>query len=284
MTRKNLSLIAFACLGVLGMVGSASACQFTQWGQGSPPGGGTTSSGAGMLVASQPDGQNGTTPGNNVARYSGKCGSLSKAPGNMVRDGLPGSETAYHARFYAFTGVTGGTARIFRAVSSTAQDAILVDYNATSGSFVFTTLGGNQSATGIVANRWYAIELFWSNGGQMTVSVQGNGSKTPITVPNVAAGSSNIDYVELGWISGAATASPGIVTDAFESRRATNIGRLPRGDANNNGSLSFGDASAIVNEVLNGALNLGQPDCNENGGLSFGDASCVVDLVLNGGT
>jgi hypothetical protein len=134
------------------MASNASACSFNAWGQGSPAGGGTVASGGvgTILIAGSPPA---------VSRYSGVCGSQSTVAGNYVQDGLPGAEQNYRVRFYVLTGLSAGSATVFKALSNVPATAIQVDYDATAGNFNFTTLGGSTWVGSIVSNKWYAIEL-----------------------------------------------------------------------------------------------------------------------------
>lgn len=259
------------------MVGSASACSFTQWGQGAPAGGPTVGTVGTTLIAGSPP---------TVARYAGLCAAQSTAAGNYVQDGSPSAETNYRVRFYVFTGLSAGTATVFQALrTSDSLPAIAVDYDATAGNFVFKTANGANSVNvgSIAQSKWYAIELNWANGGNMAINVQGNAASTT-TAATVAAGSGNIDVAQLGWIAGAGTpiAGKAIITDAFESRRATAIGVLCRGDGNGDTNRNSGDLIAIRNDFLGLGLATGQPDCNQDGAVNSGDLICVRNIFLAG--
>jgi len=251
------------------MAGSASACSFTNWN------GGTSA------TAPTPGQPTDATP---VPRYSGKCGLLSTGTGQFVIDNTPATEAAYRVRFYVYTGLVSGTATVFQALNNSAAAAITVDYNATAGNFAFTTGAGTTNVGGaIVQNRWYAIELSWTNGGNMDINVQGNAATTT-TAGQIGAGpSTNIDSVKLGWVAGAGVTDAthkGIVVDAFESRRATAIGRLCRADANNSGTITAADRSAITAELgASLTLGTGQPDANEDGRVTAGDRSAITALL-----
>jgi len=291
-TRKTTSILTLACLGVLGMATSASACTFTAW---KPPGnanGGVTQSAAGMIVASQPDGANGqdgagTANNTSVARYSGKCASKAKAAGNFSFDGSPGAEQAYRVRFYVYTGITGGAAKVFQATDTGgATDVISVTYDPGASSFIFNPTGTVGS---IQANKWYRVELNWAAGAPMGITVQGAGAASPTTINSSTNGAGNIETARLGWVANVSGSPVGTIsTDAFESRRATAIGPLCRGDANNSGSgtaINVFDTVTLINEINNPAsLALGQPDCNEDGSVNIFDRVCVVGLINAGAT
>jgi hypothetical protein len=271
-------MLALACLGLLGMAGSASACSTAQWLGGAPG-----------VVAGQPD------DASPVPRYSGKCGALSAAVGQASTDTTPGAETAYRAQFYVYTGLVSGTARVFRAQSNAPADVITVDYNATAGSFVVNAGGSTTISTvnsvAIAQNKWYAIQLDWSNGGNLNVRVQGNNSLLPATA-TIAAGSGNIETVSLGWVSNGATPGAtdgthkGIVTDVFESRRATEIPRACRGDANGDGIYGVQDRIVMTNEILKlsgdntKTISSFTPDANEDGLVSVQDRIIVTNFII----
>lgn len=283
MIRKTK--IAAVILGLATLAGAemATACSTAAWGAGSPPGGGVVG------TASAGD------PTTGVKRYGGRCGLRATAPGNFVQDGTPAgaSEGAYIGRFYVFTGNTG-EATIFQGVSG-SENIINIAYNntgtqATSGFKFYKANGATfDQVTNIRANSWYSIEFNWNRtAGTLDVVVQGNGTAAQdpaaFTGHTSSGGTVGIDFVKLGWIAGGAGTE--VVVDAFESRRATAIGRLLRGDANGSGTISIGDATAIVTEVNGGTLAGGAgtnpaPECNEQSGLSIGDATCVVNIVNN---
>lgn len=277
MTRKSQSILALACLGLLGAATNASACSFAQWN------GGTTGTVGTTLIAGQPD------DANPVPRYVGKCGSLATATGNFTTDNTPSAEAAYRVQFYVYTGLASGTATVFQALNNSAATAIQVDYNATAGQFTFTAGASvSTAAASIAQNRWYAVQLNWANGGSMAINVQGANSLTT-TALSVAAGSSNIETARLGWVSGAATTDAthkGIVVDAFESRRATEIARVCRGDANGDGVYGVQDRIAMTNEILRlsgdltKALPTGAPDADESGFVSVADRILVTNFII----
>lgn len=289
MTRKTTSILTLACLGMLGMASSASACTFAAW---KPPGnanGTATQSAPGMLVAGQPDGTNaqdaaGTATSNQfVPRYAGKCASWAKAVGNFTTDGSPGNEQAYRVRFYVYTGLASGTATVFKAVDGSANTAIQVDYDATGGNFNFVPTG---TIPGIQKNKWYRVELNWAAGAPMGITVQGARASTATTANSTANGQFNIENAMLGWVANGATPGVtdgthiGILTDAFESRRATAIGPLVRGDAEGNGSVGGEDIIAVRKDILSIALAGGQPDATEDGAVDGSDLISIRRIIL----
>lgn len=276
MIRKSQLFLALA--GLVGMNAAMAVCNTTAWGAGSV-----------TAVVGAP------TPGNPtvadadgvVRRYSGQCGLRATALGNYVQDGTPTAEPSFIARFYVYAGVTGGSAKVFNALNTTAAGSTFsVDWNGTGFDFK-NGAGATQftiAAPGAAPfnNKWYAVELKYTDSTDtIAANVKGNSSLTQNAGTSAGFTTAGPDTIQLGFISGAATGE--IHVDAYESRRSTDIGRLLRGDANNIGGRSFADAGAIVNEQLNGVLAAGQPDCNESGTVTFADAGCVVNLVLNGG-
>jgi hypothetical protein len=269
---KNLALVAAAAFGLVGAP-ATFACSIAAWNGGptTPP-----------PVAGRP------SDASPVARYSGQCGLRAAATGQFVTDNTPGAEQTFRARFYVYTGLSAGAAVVYEALNAATPPAsmIRVSYDRAGNQFTFNTSGGAGSITGIVQDRWYSVELNWNRAtSNMAVSVAGAGSETAqtATVTGVAAGD-QIDTARLGWVSGGGTAAARSITvDAYESRRNTAIGRLCRGDANNDRTLNVGDRGTVTTEVLSGTtLGAGQPDCNEDGVVNVGDRGCITTRVLAG--
>lgn len=266
MKVKNLALVAAAVFGIAG-ANAAFACSTAAW--------------SGGETGNPTEGR----PADGVARYSGQCGLRSAATAQFVQDNTPTAETTFRARFYVYTGLTAGSALVYQARNAGGTQMIGVTYNRDTNQFVFNTSSGNGNVGSITANAWYSIELNWNRaGGNMVATVRGAGATTDstATVTGVGAGD-QIDDARLGWVSGAGTAAArGIVTDAYESRRSTAIGRLCRGDANNDNTRDSGDQITVRNERLGTALAAGQPDANEDGLIDSGDQIVVRNLVLAG--
>lgn len=273
MIRKSQLFLAVAALA--GMNVAMAACNTTQWGQGSPTGGAVV----GAPLAGDPVA--------GVKRYSGLCGLRSTAAGQYVQDGLPSAEPSFIARFYVYTGVTGGTATVFRAISDqagTPDNVISVEFNGTAFDFK-NRLGASGGTLAAAPNKWYAVELKWARTtGNLDVKVQGSAASTGLTGAFTGysvetPASHGIDMIQLGFIDGTATGQ--ISVDAYESRRSTDIGRLCRADANGNGTVNAADRSIITAE-LGGTLASGQADCNEDGNVNAADRSCVTNLLSLG--
>lgn len=256
-------------------MGSAMACTTANWTAVENGGGVVT----GAPVAGDPSD---ATP---VPRYSGECGLASAGPGNFVTNNAPDGESTYRARFYVHTGSTG-TTTVFRATSADdngGSEVIRVDYDNAAGSFVFAQNGAAAgSVAGIVANKWYSVEVLYDAGNTFSAEVAGNQTFTG-SLPAGAAGAGTIGSHSLGSIAGGAG---NVRVDAFESTRSadTAIGRLCRADANNDGNINVFDTVAITSERVNGNLASGQPDCNEDGAINVFDTTCAVQLRLNSAT
>lgn len=252
---------------------TASACQISAW-----------SSATGLTVADTGE------PSAGFARYSGRCSLRVNAGSKFVQDNTPADEASYRVRFYYFTGdISGGEVDIFRARSSTPTNIVRVTHDGNLIRFYTNTGGAAQSVT-VADNRYYAVEINWAaattaggTNGSMTASVTGNGGNLAgtATFNSLSNGNDRITDAQMGLITAATVANP-VYFDEFDSRRTTSPGRLCRGDANGNGTLTGGDAQAVINEVVNGVIALGQPDCNESGTMTGGDAQCVIGLVTGG--
>lgn len=302
-------VIAISTVAGLSLAPAAfsQTCSTGQWGQGGNP---TVAATVGAPFAGGPV----TTP--IVSRYQGQCGL--RAPtnaGNYVQDSSPAAEPTFRARFYAFLPNTGSASTIFRAGNATsdatltdfANGRIRVTYNGT-GTVNVLGPGGtpNLACTGLTTGRWYSIELAYNSTGsalgtgadtlaanslRATVIGQGNaatGDAAPqINCTQTGAGittgaTNNIDYVQLGNLTGG-PAGNAITVDSYESRRTTPIGRLCRGDADNNSSLSTADRFAITTELSSFGQTRapGTADCNEDGAISTADRLCITQRLAN---
>jgi hypothetical protein len=262
---KTLALVAAAAFGLAG-TNAVLACSTAAWNGGE--------------TGNPQEGR----PADGVSRYSGQCGLKSAATAQFVTDNTPVAETTFRARFYVYTGLSAGTAQVFRANNTGGTQQIGVTYDFTANLLRFATTGGTGTLA-VNPNAWYSVELDWSRARtNMIVTVRGAGATTDLTttVTGVGAGDA-VDVAQLGWVSGTGTATTrGIVTDAYESRRSTAIGRLCRGDANLDNTRNSGDQIAVRNEVFGTALAAGQPDANEDGVVNSGDQITVRNLVFAG--
>jgi hypothetical protein len=296
-------VVAISAVAGLSMAPAAfsQTCSTAAWGQGGNP---IVSAVFGSPVAGGPR----TTP-TPVSRYQGRCGLRAPTGGShYVQDSSPAAEPTFRARFYAFLPNTGSTSTIFRA--GNAADA-LTDYNTGrirvewngSNSIIARGPGpgGTPSLTcsGLTPGRWYSIELAYNStasplgsgsdelaANSMRVNVRNESLTPPINCTQTGGGISTaanntIDYVQLGNLTGG-PAGNAITVDSYESRRTTRIGRLCRGDANNDNTRNILDSVAIANEY-NGnsvtSLAAGQPDANEDGTINILDVVAVAAIV-----
>lgn len=284
----NLSrkFLAGAILALLPLT-SALACNSAAWN------GGAT----GTTTADDPDTHASTNATETAAvkRYSGKCG-LQASANSFVTDNSPANDgsgaTPYRARFYVFTSPTAA-AKVFSAgdADNGGAEILSVTYNPGT-SFVATAPGATATVNGIVANKWYMVEIKYQNGTPLDLFVRGNASATELTNSSaVNAGPGGVGSARLG-VAGATTGTATV--DEFDSSRGnTRIGGLLRGDAAGadgasapDNSCNAGDAIAMVAEffTLNGVppgpnsrLAPGQPDCDEDGNVNATDVQCLVN-------
>jgi hypothetical protein len=279
-SRKILVKLIAASFALVGM-DAAMACSTAAW---------TNTGAGGGEVGNPTEGEpDDATP---VRRYSGRCGLLSNtAAPSFVADVSPAAEPKYRARFYFYTGTTAGEAVVFRAADAGDASKIRVTYDGAAQQAKFY-VGADGTADGtvsnVVRNRWYAVELNFSNASpaELRYTVKGAGSDTPIANDVAAtaapAGTDVIDTAQLGFVAPISATTGAITTDAFESRRNTAIGFLCRGNANTDTARNSGDLVAIRNEFLGVALAAGQPDANEDGGVNSGDLVIVRNIFLAG--
>lgn len=274
---RAFRLFAGLVLALLAGSPELRACNLSQWTSA------TASNPLVSLTAIEPDGT--------VSRYAGRCAMAARAPANYVTDASPLNESAFRARFYLMSkrlapnSVPTGTSILFRARNAAGADMITVRFNnsGTDGRFEFATSGGVFASSAVVAlDRWYAVELNWAAGAAMTATVQGaGGAALAPVVTTTSVASDRIDAVSLGWISGG-SADAIVLVDAYESRRATQIGRICRGDADGSNVRDAADPSSIANEFVGVGLAPLQPDCNEDGRVDAADAICTRNLAAAG--
>lgn len=293
MSRKILVKLIAASFALIGME-SAMACSTAAWAN-TGTGGGEV----GNPVEGEPDDSTA------VRRYSGRCGLLASAAANFVRDVSPAAEPKYRARFYVYTGTTAGAgnAVVFNAKNASDASMIRVAHDTTANVFNFYVSGNDTPdgvVTGVLDNRWYSIELNFSNSSpaELRYTVVGAGGVT--LANNVATTSAPqatdvIDSAELGWVANlGGTPTGAIVTDAFESRRNTAIGRLPRASSNGDTVCNANDITFTANDIIAiltgggaGSLAPGQPDCDEDGSVNANDITCTANIIVGdllGGT
>lgn len=295
----NLSrkFLAGAIVALLPM-GGALACTSGAW-----------DGATGNPVADDPDtstATNNNPDGGAVKRYAGNCG-LAPVAGSAsyVTDNNVG-DTIYRARWYVYTGIATGSPRMFEAFSADnggGSSIFSATYDRAGGDFDFTAAGTTIPSITVSPNRWYSVEIFHNSGNALTVSVEGANSavadNAALTATSAAAVTGTIQSVRLGNVNGnaftlAAPSGPtnnnGFSVEEFDSTRSasTAIGRLCRGDANNNGNDAVGDndinvqdATTIIAERLGQTVSPGQPDANEDGIVNVQDATTVIAMRLN---
>ncbi len=278
MSRKILFKLIAASFALVG-ADAALACSSAAW----------TATGAGAgPIGGVLTGQPNQVP--SIRRYAGLCGALSQAVGAFHRDESALAEPSYRARFYVYTGLTAGNGVVFRAADASDASIARVAYDVASNSFQFFTGAdavADATVAGVVANRWYNIELNFQNAPtpQLRYTVRGKRTDTPLAndlqITAGVTGTMVVDRAELGLVSGTGVAGA-ITTDAIESRRNTAIGALCRGNANTDTARNSGDLVAVRNEFLGTALATGNPDCNEEGAINSGDLVCIRNIFLSG--
>lgn len=267
--RSALGWALASAVLLMSMVAGAQDCSLAGW---------TQSQSNAVIVDGPPT----------IARYSGQCAIQVTAANRYVYATHPVAEPTYYARFYYYTGNrSGGAIDIFQGRDGTSLP-IRVEHEAASAinRLRFSSYGsGTLRTANVQPNKWYAIELAWTTGinnGALGITVTGGGVSTPIAVSPITGLNNHnqrIREIRMGWIT--AGGNGAINFDAFEARRDGPPGRLCRGDANGNGTVTSGDATLMLQEFVNGALNPGQPDCNENGMVTSGDATCAANLFAD---
>jgi hypothetical protein len=256
--RSGLAIAALALLGQ-----PALACTAGAW-----------SADTGVAVGG-PEGNPAT-----LARYSGLC-AMQAASSVHVEDASPGGISRIRARFYMLANNTA-SADVYRGFNGTGSQVFEVSVDPGNGNVTLSSGGTNATCTGCAnAGEWNSIELDWdAGGGALSLWVNSDATTDAADATASLSSSQTVSSVRLGNLNGASGA---MNFDSYESRRTTAIGRLVRGDANGDGSVSVFDAIAVVNESSGtGSPAPGQPDCNEDGAVSVFDAICVVNVAAGG--
>ena len=256
--------VAAGCLAGLMMAAqSAMACTLQNWS--AAVGLDEADASAGTIAPGAP---NPAAPDEVLSpRYSGRCAMAASGQG-YVEDVSPGGITRIVARFYVLAN-NSADAIVYEGLDGTSR---VFDVTVATDGTVTLSSGSQNISTAGNAGKWNSIEIDWTSGDALSLIVNGG---TAATGTGAAAGT--LDSVRLGNINGAAGS---LNFDAYESRRSTAVGRLVRGDANNDGSVNSGDTTAVVNEFLTIQLSSGQPDCNEDGSVNSGDTTCIVNTFL----
>lgn len=280
MNHKNLlgaALVAALAFGA----NAASACAISAW-----------SSATGLTVADTGE------PTAGFARYFGRCSlrvSSFTAGGRFVQDNTPNNEVSYRARFYYGTGDITGETDIFQARNTGGTNIVRITHDGSVLRFYVNGAASPQTVT-VADSRYYSIEMAWAAGtvspattGTFTATVTGNSGNvaTPavagtVNFTGLANSADSITDARLGLIAAATapTVTSPVFFDEFDSRRTTNPGRLCRGDANGNGTISAADRTAVSNELaVPSTVAVGNTDCNESSSVSATDRTCITNLI-----
>lgn len=277
-TLKGLALSVAVC--AMAGTGVAEACSVAAWT--------ASNTNATNANAVQP-------PGAANFRYYGSCAlrlDAASAP-LMVGDNSPAgaAETTYRARFYFFTGLTAGSAQIFRATSddNNGGSEVLSLSLASSGSLTFAINGATvETIAGLAANRWYAVEISYVGGTSYSIDVRGNrtftASEAGATAVNTGIGSHSLGLISVAGAAG------NVQFDEFEASRATAaIGFYPRGNANIDGSGAIAEQQYTLFDVLDaltefrtGTLSAGNADAEEDGDVDLLDVLAILTRFRTG--
>jgi hypothetical protein len=218
---------------------------------------------------------------NTLARYSGFCAMQTPdSSGVWVEDTSPGPDgiSRIRARFYVLVN-NASEAVVYRGLGPTDNPVFGVRVNPNTGDVVFTSAGSDAVCEGCaVGGSWNSIEIDWDTGGSaLSLWVNSDATTAPPDDSVSFASSQTVAAVRLGNLNNAT----GVMNfDSYESRRTTAIGRLLRGDADQNSAIGAGDITAIINEFLGNQVASGQPDCDGNGQIGAGDITCVIQIFL----
>ncbi len=224
------------------------------------------------------------TQGGSNRRYGGPCGLRVQQDGTarFLTDNSPAAELSYIARFYTFLDNASGDAAIIFAADDGTNDQVQVWYNfPAAGDLTLRVFDqaavANDFTYESIGNGWHSVELVWESSASAGIVFQLNTEAeltSTIDTSGIVLSSANLGNVN-------AVAGGSIDFDDFDSRRVSRPGRLLVGDANNDGSITGGDLTSLVNELLGTSFSAGQPDCNEDGNITGGDLTCLVNILLN---
>jgi hypothetical protein len=234
---------------------------------------------------------------NGVRLYKGACGLRTASTGPSIVEeatnhSAEGASSPFTARFFVYTGLSGGSPVVFRALDQDSGGSSVIDavYNTATQNFSFTVNGNTVSTANNSAplNKWVEVLMVYRSGEALTGYTRTTG--TPVTnditanIPGGAtAGAATVERVQLGLVAGG-SGTGAIHIDEYEASRASPGGRPAlsatcRGDASGNGSITAGDR-AIITAAINGTFGPERsPDCNEDGNITAGDRACVTALI-----
>jgi len=260
-------VVAGCVVGLFMAAQAASACTLQNW---------SASSGSVAPGGPNPDTANGEVLS---ARYSGLCAMAASGEG-FVEDTSPGGIDRIRARFYVLANNTEPAVVYEGFNGTTSIFTVAIDASGT------VSLSGDGLSQAVTANgvsgNWNSIELDWDAGaGQASLWVNSDASSSaPDGSDNLTSGQV-VTSVKLGNLDGAAGT---MNFDAYESRRATPVGRLCEGDANSDGVRDFVDIGDIFIESATGGNTPanGNPDFNDDGRVDFVDIGEVFILTATG--
>ncbi|MCK7593826.1 hypothetical protein [Pseudomarimonas salicorniae] len=287
---NNVGFRQIASLGALALAlglsaGSAQACSIDAW---------TTSSGS-PLAGGPLEGALGSAT-RNVPRYMGLCGLQAAAGGNSyVAVDHGQAETTYRARFYFYASSTA-PATVMQSYSDVGASTAVITVTYDPSGSISATVPGSTIApiTGIVANRWYGVEVTRIVGQPAVLAVRGGGgggvggspSQARQSIPLVNAtstgtGNATGNGVRVTRLGAVGPTTGTIAVDEFEASRGSSaIGFRLRADANTSGGVDAGDISAVAREAVSPGSFLGAADCNESGGVDAGDIGCTARIAV----
>ncbi len=214
-------------------------------------------------------------------RYSGSCALRIAGPNKFVQNTIATPRSTYKARFYVRKDATGSASEVFKATNAAGTtNVITVTYTGTTFSFNLAGAATQPASVTVPSGTaWYSVELDWTNAGAFTARVVGAGgvASTPATATATVATAETIGRARLGNTN--ATAAGNYFFDEFDSRTTQAPGRLVRGDANGNGTVTAADIIQTSIEAGGASFVTGQPDCNENGSVTASDIICVNILA-----
>ena len=84
---------------------------------------------------------------------------------------------------------------------------------------------------------------------------------------------------------GTATIALAQVKDMYFSNEGGTTPTVMIGDVNNDGYVTIGDVTALIDHLLGGGdgINLDAADVNGSGDVSIGDVTALIDFLLEGG-
>ena len=248
-------------LGLFMAAQSAAACTLQNW--------------SGVSGLTDADNAGGPTDG--ISRYSGVCAMQTAADTEgWVEDNSPGGIDRIRARFYVLAN-NSADAVIYRGFDGDGSGNELFNLQIAADGAVSISSGSISipiPAPGAAVDPgWNSVEIDWNSGGEFGLIING---QSVTTSGSSAAGS--LVSVLLGNLNGATGT---LNFDGYESRRATEIGRLCRADPDGDGSRTLADLDVLFSEIQSfGTIPApGTPDGNENGIVQLPDLDVVFNFI-----